>query len=164
MVHVWWKNITTEIVLTYHVQCAMFWWWASICLFQMLITGRSVCAKSLFLSKAFALHLWHFSPVIYAKHALVFPIWSWRMMRIDVPCKYCKKRREKKSMGQNAEVCEMTNRKEWKSCSNDVTMNVFRNIFLYFKIIRRKTRQTQSGKSCQNTTKGMFLLIYKFFA
>lgn len=44
-------------------------------------------------------------------------------------------------------------------------MNVIRNIFLYFEIIRKKGQKYKVGKSCQekkNTTKGMFLLIYKF--
>lgn len=49
---------------------------------------------------------------------------------------------------------------------NTVLMNVVRNIFLYFEIIRKtKNKNTMWAKSCQkNTTKGMFLLIYKFFA
>ena len=135
-------------------------------IFHVLICNtyhRMYSIFSLFLFFFFETLTFDFSPVIYAKHALVsHPLCLKLKDDVDLMCKYCKKLWVK-----NAEVCEITNRTEWKSCEkkNNVMMNVVRNIFLYFEIIRKKGQKYKVGKSCQkNTTKGMFLLIYKFFA
>lgn len=109
---------------------------------------------------------WHLVPVIYAKPALVLPLWSWTMMWIDSLCKYCKNGGwDKRSTGQRG-VKRPTGKKKkkWKSCSNNIMMNVVRNIFLYLKIIRKYKENTDNLKTVRTELlKGMFLLIYKVF-
>lgn len=62
-----------------------------MCWFVMLITLTLLYLKSYDFSS-----LTDFSPVIYAKHALVSPVWGWKVMWTDLMCKYC----TKEAMGQ----------------------------------------------------------------
>lgn len=127
---------TTTITIQQLKQCIQFIWrdLVAVCFHIWFLHTRTLCAMfdifhvlicdayhgmnslfSLFLfslkSFDFSPPLTDFSPVIYAKRALVSPGWSWKTTWTDLMCKYCKKQWVK-----NAEVCEITNRTEWKSC------------------------------------------------
>lgn len=91
-----------------------------------------------------------------------FPLWSMQNMLwclwveaerwygLILMCKYCStKKNNDKQVG---DICEMINATEWKSSENHVMMNVVRNIFLYFEIIREKEDTTcKVGKAVRRT-------------
>lgn len=108
----------------------------------------------LFLSKALTFHLWHFPLCDLCKTCSGVSglklrdgmDWFWCVNTVYI---YINKKNNDKQVG---DVCEMINATEWKSSENHVMMNVVRNIFLYFEIIREKEDTTcKVGKAVRRT-------------
>lgn len=114
----------------------------------------------LFLSKALTFHLWHFPLCDLCKTCSGVSglklrdgmDWFWCVNTVYIYIYlniYINKKNNDKQVGDE---CEMINATEWKSSENHVMMNVVRNIFLYFEIIREKEDTTcKVGKAVRRT-------------
>lgn len=111
--------------------------------------------------KGFDLSPLTFSP-LWSMQNMLWCLWveAERWYGLILMCKYClyiyifkyiyiNKKNNDKQVGDE---CEMINATEWKSSENHVMMNVVRNIFLYFEIIREKEDTTcKVGKAVRRT-------------
>lgn len=158
MLWICFSNLISDYWWTHFVPCLRsFFCFFFMCWFVMPITGCTVSFHCSF----FFVHFW-FLPCDLCNTCCGVPCLKLKD-DVDLMCKYCIKK-------QNKTMCQ-TCRGMWNNqqdrmkimLKNNVMMNVVRNIFLYFEIIRKKGQKYKVGKSCWNTTKGMFLLIYKFF-
>lgn len=138
------SNLISDFWWTHFVPCLRsFLGFFFMCWFVMPITGCTVSFHCSFLF----VHFW-FLPCDLCNTCCGVPCLKLKD-DVDLTCKYCiKKKEKKKQCVKHAEVCEMTNRTEWKSCSKTLSWWMLSEIFFYIlKSSEKKDKNTKWEKA-----------------